>query len=154
MLAFKCSVFFVHWSKLFHINPPHTFAALQLYSRHTGTLDCDTVLNGLYSLQSYLISLRTMRKLRSLVSGCGSGVATGWHGWTMSRGPRAKGALRERKKKEMKNRKWKKGRKEKRGWNFSNTRAGAPTRYIPMSLSRWQKIQKSNIGNHHTIFEI
>ena len=28
-----------------------------------------------------------------------SGVATGWHGWTMSRGPGVKGAPRERQKK-------------------------------------------------------
>ena len=51
-----------------------------------------------------------------------SGVATGWHGWTMSRGPGAKGALerereREKKKekeKKMKNRKEKKKKKNKK----------------------------------------
>ena len=29
--------------------------------------------------------------------GTASGVATGWHGWTMSRGPGAKGAQRKEK---------------------------------------------------------
>ena len=44
----------------------------------------------------------------------GSGVATGWHGWTMSMGPGAKGAPRERqKKKEEENRKEKKGKRKK-----------------------------------------
>ena len=62
--------------------------------------------------------------------------------------PELKGPPRERdkkkKKKKMKNRKEKKKEKEekKREQNFSNTRMGAPTRYIPMSLSRWQKIPK------------
>ena len=64
----------------------------------------------------------------------GSGVATGWHGWTMSRGPGAKGAPeRERQKiKKMKKRKeWKEKREQ--------------TRYIPMSLSI-PKLPKSNIA--------
>ena len=38
-------------------------------------------------------------------------------------------------KKKLKNRKEEKGRKEKRKQNFSNTRTGAPTRYILMCLS-------------------
>ena len=45
----------------------------------------------------------------------GSGVATGWHGWTMSRGPGAKGALeRETKRKRKKERKKRKQRMEKK----------------------------------------
>ena len=38
-----------------------------------------------------------------------SGVASGWHGWTMSRGPRAKGAPRDREKKKRKKSKEKGG---------------------------------------------
>ena len=77
----------------------------------------------------------------------------------MSRGPGPKGAREREKKMKMKNRKEKirkeKGRKEKREQNFSNTVPGrGPTRYIPMSLSGQEKIPKSNIGNHNTIFEI
>ena len=45
-------------------------------------------------------------------------------------------------------------RKEKERKKLFKYTDGAPIRYIPMSLSRWQKIPKSNIGNHHTIFEI
>ena len=41
-----------------------------------------------------------------------SGVASGWHGWTMSRGPRAKGALKDREKREERK---KKKRKENGG---------------------------------------
>ena len=64
------------------------------------------------------------------IRGVSSGVATGWHGWTMSRGPGAKGALERETPKKMKNRKGKKGRKEKTEQNFSNTRTGGgPTRY-------------------------
>ena len=65
-----------------------------------------------------------------------SGVATGWHGWTMPRGPGAKGAPEKDKKKKREEKK--KKRNEKRERNFSNTQTGAPTRYIPMSLSRCQ----------------
>ena len=44
-----------------------------------------------------------------------SGVASGWHGWTMSRGPELKGAPRDReKKKKMKKRKEKKRKEKKR----------------------------------------
>ena len=58
-----------------------------------------------------------------------SGVATGWHGWTMFRGPGAKEAP-ERLTIKMKNRKGKKkGRKEKRERNFSNTRTGPHSIY-------------------------
>ena len=39
----------------------------------------------------------------------------------------------------MKNRTEEKGRKEKREQNFSNTRTGAPTRYIPTSLMQPSK---------------
>ena len=39
-----------------------------------------------------------------------SGVASGWHGWTMSRGPGAKGAPRDREKKEKRKIKKRKGR--------------------------------------------
>ena len=78
-----------------------------------------------------------------------SGVATGWHGWTMSRGPELKGPPRGKKKKKMKNRK-----KKKEEQNFSNTWTGPPPDTSPWVLSRWQKIPKSNIGNNHTIFEI
>ena len=55
-----------------------------------------------------------------------SGVATGWHGWTMSRSPGAKGVPERETGKKMKNRKEKKGRKEKRERKFSNTRRGHP----------------------------
>ena len=66
----------------------------------------------------------------------GSGVATGWHGWTVSRGPGAKGAPRERDKKGKRRteEKEKNEKKEKRAQHFSNTRTWAPTRHIPMSL--------------------
>ena len=55
--------------------------------------------------------------------------------------PELKGPLKERdkkkKKRKMKNIKEKKKEKgEKRDRNFSNIRPGAPSRYIPMSLSR------------------
>ena len=43
-----------------------------------------------------------------------SGVATGWQGWTMSRGPRAKGAPREKKKKKRKKEKKETRNKEKK----------------------------------------
>ena len=90
-----------------------------------------------------------------------------WVAWVDNvQGPGAKRVPREReikkKKEEKKNRKEKKEKKkkreekekeEKRERNFSNTWTGAPTRYFPMSQSRWQKIPKSNI-DHHTIFEI
>ena len=61
------------------------------------------------------------------INRCGSsGVATGRHGWTMSRDPGAKGAPKKDNK--IKNGKGKKkkrkGRKEKREQNFSNTRTG------------------------------
>ena len=48
---------------------------------------------------------------KSLQWGAVSGVATGWHGWTVSRGPGAKGAPKERQKKKKKKRK---NRKEKK----------------------------------------
>ena len=57
-----------------------------------------------------------------------SGVATGWYGWTMSRGPGAKGAPRETDKKKRKEREW---RKEKRERNFSNTRTWPPPDISP-----------------------
>ena len=75
-----------------------------------------------------------------------SGVATGWHGWTMSMGLGAKGAperetkKRERKGEKTKNRKEKrkgrkeKKRKEKRERNFSNTRTGAHPIYPHESI--------------------
>ena len=68
------------------------------------------------------------------------GVATGWHGWTMPKGPGAKGAPeRERQKNEEYKRKKKrrsrkeKKRKEKKRENetFQILRQG-----VPMSLSR------------------
>ena len=80
-----------------------------------------------------------------------SGVATGWHGWTMSKGPGAKEAPRKRVKKKMKNRKEKKGKKRIERTKLFKYPDGAPIRYIPMGLSRWQKIPTSNIDNYHTI---
>ena len=68
-----------------------------------------------------------------------SGVATGWHGWTMSMGPGAKGAPERETKKKQKNRKekngkrkkWRiEGKKETKERKFSNTRTGAHTQYI------------------------
>ena len=59
-----------------------------------------------------------------------SGVATGWHGWTMSRGPGAKGAPEREGKKKMKNKK-RKEKEENRERNFSNTRTGAPPGISP-----------------------
>ena len=105
-----------------------------------------------------LIQWGTKYPFKCLKNLFNSGVATGWHGWTMSRGPGAKGPPeRETKKKKMKTRKEKKGRKEKKkkekkreSETFQIPGRG-PTRYISMSLST--KI-KSNIGNHHTILEI
>ena len=49
-----------------------------------------------------------------------SGVATGWHGWTMSMGPGSKGAPkreRQKKNKKMKNRKEKKEKEENKREN-------------------------------------
>ena len=43
-----------------------------------------------------------------------SGVATGWHGWTTSRGPGAKGAPERKTKKKMKKSKEKKKEKEEK----------------------------------------
>ena len=62
-----------------------------------------------------------------------SGVGTGWHGWTMSRGPGAKGATEKEREKKMKNRKEnqkEKEEKKKREHNFSNTQTGALTQPI------------------------
>ena len=62
----------------------------------------------------------------------------------MSRGPRAKGTPeRESNKKENEEKK-----KEKEEKKRENETDGGPTRYIPVSLSGWQKIPKSNIGYH------
>ena len=44
-----------------------------------------------------------------------SGVATGWHGWTMSRGPRAKRAPRPETKKENGEREKKKKKEKRKG---------------------------------------
>ena len=65
-----------------------------------------------------------------LNTGVSSGVATGWHGWTMSRGPGAKGAHEREteKKRKMKNRKEKEEKKER---NCSNTQTGAPPDISP-----------------------
>ena len=88
-----------------------------------------------------------------------SGVATGWHGWTMSRGPGAKGPPREREKKERKKRKEKKEKEKrkrkkekKKKKNFSK-RTGAPPDISPWVLEVDRKfdstedpISKSKIG--------
>ena len=119
---------------------------------------CDDV--DSYQEQHYFEILLTGDWLRTR-----SGVATGWHGRTMSRGPGAKGAPRKRdtkkkkeKEKENEAKKRKKSKEKKKRKErtklFKYPNGSRPTRYIPMSLSRWQKISKSNIGNHHTIFEI
>ena len=81
-----------------------------------------------------------------------SGVATGWHGWTMSMGPGAKGAPRQRDKKENGENKIKRGEKKKKeilkreekkreNKTFQIPGRGAPPYWY--------------IGtSHHTIFEI
>ena len=63
-------------------------------------------------MQLYIISLIPLLHDISRSMTTTSGVATGWHGWTMFRGPRAKGVPRETKKK-MNNREEKKKRKER-----------------------------------------
>ena len=77
-----------------------------------------------------------------------SGIATEWHGWTMSRSPGAKRApdretnKKEKKmKKKKKKREWRKEKKKRKKRREEKTKlfkypAGAPARYIPMSLSR------------------
>ena len=69
-----------------------------------------------------------------------TGVATGWHGWTMSRGPGAKGAPerdKKKKNKKMKNRKEKeKEGKKREDETFKYPDGGGGTRCIPMSLGR------------------
>ena len=69
-----------------------------------------------------------------------SGVATGWHGWTMSRGPGAKWAsereTKKKKKEEEEKRKKKKKKKRNERTNLFTYLDGGPTRCIPMSLSR------------------
>ena len=63
-----------------------------------------------------------------------SGVATGWHGWTMSRGPGAKGAPRERQiKKKMRKKKKEKEDKKRENWTFQIPRRSPH----PIYLCRW-----------------
>ena len=76
-----------------------------------------------------------------------SGVATGWHGWTMSRDPGAKGPperdakkekkkMKRRKEKQKKKQTNKQTQKQKQNTKFFKYSDGGPTRHIPMSLSR------------------
>ena len=66
-----------------------------------------------------------------------SGVATGWHGRTMSRGPGAKGALeRETKKKRKKEKKMKNGKeKNRKGKKRENETFQIPGRWPPPNVS-------------------
>ena len=128
------------------------------------------ICNWFQANKQYIASPTIVRK------GKVSGVATGWQGWTMSRGPWAKGAPERERPKKKEERKKVKKRKEKRGkgrkerrekkrkngkrkkrkerTNLFKYQDGGPTRISPWVLSRWQTIPKSNIGNHHKIFEI
>ena len=78
-----------------------------------------------------------------------SGVATGWHGWTMSRGPGAKGTPererpKKKRKKKMKNRKEKQKKKKKKEKKRKKERENetfqipgrGPYPIYPMSFSR------------------
>ena len=65
-----------------------------------------------------------------------SGVAIGWHGMTMSRGPGAKGATRETHTKREKMNTNEKKKKRGGGTTLFKYPDGGPIRYIPiMSLS-------------------
>ena len=76
-----------------------------------------------------------------------SGVATGWHGWTMSRGPELKGPPRERERQreteretKRQKRKWRKRKKEEKKREIETFQITGRGPHL--------------IGNHHTIFEI
>ena len=98
-----------------------------------------------YKIQFNLVYIQLPR--------CFSGVATGWHGWTMSRGPRAKGAPRERQKNQKKKKRRRRIEKKKKETGKERKKSKERTKLFkypdapPPDISPWVKVDDRKYQN-------